>query len=162
MCVCFSLLLFFCLLNDCEYTMCLSTPAAPLLAHGLAHSIHRSPTTPPPHLASLVCLVCVCPSLVKHIMSVSTDILDQWVATVKECKYLPENDLKTLCELVSNPPPRPPAHAQDLSARAPQMRRGFWLGGGPFSGQRVSARGEQRAARQQPRHHLRRHPWSIL
>lgn len=27
--------------------------------------------------------------------------LDQWVETVRQCKYLPENDLKKLCELVS-------------------------------------------------------------
>ena len=27
--------------------------------------------------------------------------LDQWIATVKECKYLPENDLKKLCDRVS-------------------------------------------------------------
>ena len=26
--------------------------------------------------------------------------LDEWIETVKQCKYLPENDLKRLCELV--------------------------------------------------------------
>ncbi len=27
--------------------------------------------------------------------------LDQWIDTVRQCKYLPENDLKKLCEIVS-------------------------------------------------------------
>jgi len=27
--------------------------------------------------------------------------LDEWLQTVKECKYLPENDLKRLCDRVS-------------------------------------------------------------
>lgn len=27
--------------------------------------------------------------------------LDKWIDVVKECKYLPENDLKKLCEIVS-------------------------------------------------------------
>lgn len=27
--------------------------------------------------------------------------LDKWVEIVKECKYLPENELKKLCEIVS-------------------------------------------------------------
>ncbi|XP_053951932.1 serine/threonine-protein phosphatase 6 catalytic subunit [Anastrepha obliqua] len=27
--------------------------------------------------------------------------LDKWIETVKECKYLPENDLKKLCDIVS-------------------------------------------------------------
>lgn len=26
--------------------------------------------------------------------------LDKWIEIVKECKYLPENDLKKLCDLV--------------------------------------------------------------
>lgn len=26
--------------------------------------------------------------------------LDRWIEIVKECKYLPENDLKQLCDLV--------------------------------------------------------------
>lgn len=26
--------------------------------------------------------------------------LDNWIETVKDCKYLPENDLKKLCEIV--------------------------------------------------------------
>jgi serine/threonine-protein phosphatase 6 catalytic subunit len=26
--------------------------------------------------------------------------LDKWVEIAKECKYLPENDLKQLCEIV--------------------------------------------------------------
>jgi len=30
----------------------------------------------------------------------STDKIDQWVESVKQCKYLPENDLKALCEMV--------------------------------------------------------------
>jgi len=30
----------------------------------------------------------------------STDKIDKWVETVKQCKYLPENDLKALCEMV--------------------------------------------------------------
>lgn len=28
--------------------------------------------------------------------------LDKWIDIVKECKYLPENDLKKLCEIVSD------------------------------------------------------------
>lgn len=27
--------------------------------------------------------------------------LDKWIDIVKDCKYLPENDLKKLCEIVS-------------------------------------------------------------
>lgn len=26
--------------------------------------------------------------------------LDKWIEIVKECKYLPENDLKQLCDIV--------------------------------------------------------------
>eukprot|EP01125_Pyxidicula_operculata_P006164 TRINITY_DN2149_c0_g1_i2.p1 TRINITY_DN2149_c0_g1~~TRINITY_DN2149_c0_g1_i2.p1 ORF type:complete len:308 (+),score=41.50 TRINITY_DN2149_c0_g1_i2:315-1238(+) len=33
-------------------------------------------------------------------MSESNDQRDQWITTVRECKYLPEPDLKKLCELV--------------------------------------------------------------
>lgn len=28
--------------------------------------------------------------------------LDKWIDITKECKYLPENDLKKLCEIVSD------------------------------------------------------------
>jgi serine/threonine-protein phosphatase 6 catalytic subunit len=31
---------------------------------------------------------------------VSTEQLDSWIDTVRQCKYLPENDLKKLCEMV--------------------------------------------------------------
>lgn len=31
----------------------------------------------------------------------SSGELDQWIDTVRQCKYLPENDLKKLCEIVS-------------------------------------------------------------
>lgn len=27
--------------------------------------------------------------------------IDNWIATVKECKYLPEEEMKKLCDLVS-------------------------------------------------------------
>jgi hypothetical protein len=27
--------------------------------------------------------------------------LDAWIAKVRQCEYLPENDLKTLCQMVS-------------------------------------------------------------
>ena len=35
------------------------------------------------------------------VTSTSEYPLDEWLATVRECKYLPENDLKKLCDLVS-------------------------------------------------------------
>jgi len=28
--------------------------------------------------------------------------LDDWIAMVRDCKYLPENDLKKLCDLVKS------------------------------------------------------------
>ncbi|KAH8305542.1 hypothetical protein KR018_002846, partial [Drosophila ironensis] len=28
--------------------------------------------------------------------------VDKWIDVVKECKYLPENELKALCEMVCN------------------------------------------------------------
>ena len=28
--------------------------------------------------------------------------LDKWIEIAKECKYLPENDLKQLCDIVSD------------------------------------------------------------
>lgn len=27
--------------------------------------------------------------------------LDEWIASVRECKFLPEDDMKKLCDLVS-------------------------------------------------------------
>jgi hypothetical protein len=34
------------------------------------------------------------------VTSTSEYPLDEWLATVRECKFLPENDLKKLCDLV--------------------------------------------------------------
>jgi len=31
---------------------------------------------------------------------ISTTSLDQWIAKLKECNYLPEQDIKQLCEMV--------------------------------------------------------------
>jgi len=41
-----------------------------------------------------------------------TSQLDEWLSIAQECKYLPEPDLRKLCDYVRAPPtPAPPADA---------------------------------------------------
>jgi hypothetical protein len=56
--------------------------------------------------------------------AVPTDQLDQWVETARKCKYLAENDLKKLCEIVRRCAPSSARRRRFVSAVAVAPVRG--------------------------------------
>lgn len=88
---------------------------------------------------------------------------DEWLESAKQCKYLPEQDMKRLCEIVkeclmegTTSPNHSPMSL--IGATSPIVR----LLMEAISGLLTAYDRIQHSARPNSRHNLWRHPWPIL